>query len=79
MSCPPDEFQACCPDDTDIQMSLRQMILDYAQYVGRQEVTPSNPRNAEFALVMYPEAVVLLTARDTQVLGYELQVLELAA
>lgn len=67
------------PDDTDIQTSLRQMILDYAQYVGRQEVTPSNPRNAEFALVMYPEAVVLLTARNTQVLGYELQVLELAA
>jgi sigma-B regulation protein RsbU (phosphoserine phosphatase) len=57
--------------DQDVVNNLKRMILRYAHSI--------NTTHAEFAIVVYIGAIVLLTTQQTQILDHNLQVLDWAA
>lgn len=62
-----------------VAAQLRPMILECAKSATRPDASLPKPAGAEFALVVYSGAIVLLSVQNAQMLGYDMQVLNLAA
>lgn len=62
-----------------VAAKLRSMILECAKAATRPDASLSKSASTEFALVVYSGAIALLSLQNAQLLGHDMQVLNLAA